>query len=536
MNEHLIRNIFKIIISFITYYSGILPVLLKIFLKKGLYVFSYHGFNTFINSYWKFGSLFYSNYRGNFEKQIQFFNKYMKKIESFDLENNAYDNPTYFLTFDDGYKDNFDLALGILKKYSIPGMFLITTGVIGTNNLLWYDEVRLLYEYKKRKNILSSIRLKKQCKNKLDELKQQGYKEFIKNFEGKQKFQNTNFRMMMDWDEIKKAYNNRIMIGSHTHTHPILTKLNFNQQEKEIESSIEIIKKQLDYVPIFFSYPEGTNDSYNSDTINILKRSGIKYSFTTSNGFNNEQSTPYRLKRIGVNPSDQIPLLALKIIITVIKDILKNNRIRELKYSSRQYGFLNSFIRALKKILKIFGLHFETYYILHRNLNKEIKLFSLPEKIKVKRITYKDFKESEFFYRYPQSKKKLYIERFSNNAYEAFGVKINDTLVYITWIATDYLRIKPIRFERKLKKNEGVLVDSLALPKARRLGIHRFMNGYRLEKLKRRGVKKVYAAVLAENIPALKTQIKHDLRQGEKITWFKFGNLEKYFRKEVNFK
>jgi|GEM_PF-2261519 len=536
MNDRFLLNIFKIVFSFIIYYSGIFFILKKVFLRKGFYVFNYHGLNTFVNDFWRFGSLFFSNYKQNFEKQIQFFDKYLNKPENFDLKSIYYEKSKYILTFDDGYKDNFDIVFPLLKKYSIPSIFFITTSVIGEDKLLWYDRVRHYYEDKEKKNILDSARLKRQCKNKLSELKQRGYLEFISSLKNNIKSPPKNVRLMMNWDEIREVYNSGIMIGSHTHTHPILTQLNFNQQKQEIESSIGIINKHLDYLPITFAYPEGVKGSFNNDTINILRKFGIKYAFTTVSGVNTELTSPFCLKRIAVNPSEPIPVLALKLVRVVIQDKFKNNLMKELKVSIEQYGLFNSFRRLGKKFFGLFGLHFETYYILHRSLGEEIKLFDLSEEIEVKRITYKDFEESEFFYRYPQSKKNLYKERFSNKACQAFGVTISDNLVYMTWIGTDFLRIERIHLEQKLKKGEGVLVDSYALPEARRLGIHQYMNGYRLEQLKEKGVNRVYAAVLAENIPALKTQIKHEFKQGEKITWIKLGKLEKYYRKQVNFK
>jgi GNAT superfamily N-acetyltransferase len=196
---------------------------------------------------------------------------------------------------------------------------------------------------------------------------------------------------------------------------------------------------------------------------------------------------------------------------------------------------MNSLRRLLKKIGNIFGFRLETYYVLHRTLDEEIKQFPLSEETCIKELTYEDFKDSEFFHLYPQNKKDLYKKRFSDQAYHAYGVSIDDELVYMTWIATDFLSIGKILIEKPLEQDEGVLVDSFVLPKARRHGIHMYMNGYRLKKLKEKGVRKVYAAVLAENTPALKTQIKHGFRQGEKITWLKWGKLQKYFKKSINF-
>ena len=149
-----------------------------------------------------------------------------------------------------------------------------------------------------------------------------------------------------------------------------------------------------------------------------------------------------------------------------------------IKDSVVQYGLFNSIKRLLKKVLSFSGLKWETYYLLHRELEGEIKTYNPVEDFEVKELNYNDFKDSEFYRIYPQEKKALYQERFSNPAYWAFGVFLRESLVYMTWIATDYVRVEKIDFEEKLGEKEGFLLDSYTLPKARGLGIHLFMNGF----------------------------------------------------------
>jgi len=48
------------------------------------------------------------------------------------------------ITFDDGYSDNYDYAFPLLTRHKIPGVFYVTTGLIGSNKLLWADAVRYI--------------------------------------------------------------------------------------------------------------------------------------------------------------------------------------------------------------------------------------------------------------------------------------------------------------------------------------------------------------------------------------------------------
>ncbi len=44
------------------------------------------------------------------------------------------------ITFDDGYRDNHDIALPILKKYGVPATFFVTTGFLD-GDVMWNDVV-----------------------------------------------------------------------------------------------------------------------------------------------------------------------------------------------------------------------------------------------------------------------------------------------------------------------------------------------------------------------------------------------------------
>jgi peptidoglycan/xylan/chitin deacetylase (PgdA/CDA1 family) len=42
------------------------------------------------------------------------------------------------MTLDDGYLDNFELALPVFKKYNVPFIIFIASGLVDGNALLWW--------------------------------------------------------------------------------------------------------------------------------------------------------------------------------------------------------------------------------------------------------------------------------------------------------------------------------------------------------------------------------------------------------------
>jgi peptidoglycan/xylan/chitin deacetylase (PgdA/CDA1 family) len=45
------------------------------------------------------------------------------------------------ITFDDGYRDNYEIAFPILKAEGVPATFFIATGFVDTPRLPWWDEI-----------------------------------------------------------------------------------------------------------------------------------------------------------------------------------------------------------------------------------------------------------------------------------------------------------------------------------------------------------------------------------------------------------
>ena len=85
-----------------------------------------------------------------FKKQLKFLNKHFKIITPSEFSqtmnsNGSFDSRTCLITFDDGWLDNYDNALPILRKYKFPAVIFLSTNFIGTNSVFWQERFKGLF-------------------------------------------------------------------------------------------------------------------------------------------------------------------------------------------------------------------------------------------------------------------------------------------------------------------------------------------------------------------------------------------------------
>jgi peptidoglycan/xylan/chitin deacetylase (PgdA/CDA1 family) len=173
-----------------------------------------------------------------------------------------------WVTFDDGWKDNYTNALPILKKYSIPATFFVTTGYV--NKTVMPEKT----------------------------------------------FDNDAF---MNWQEIKEVSEAGISIGAHTVSHRILSGLSGKELEEEIIESKNEIEQRLGKRVISFAYPAGRRRHYCLEKCApILKKNNFELAVNTIGGFNAPGSGNelYDLNRMGSSYEDMLELFKFKISLS----------------------------------------------------------------------------------------------------------------------------------------------------------------------------------------------------------------------------
>jgi peptidoglycan/xylan/chitin deacetylase (PgdA/CDA1 family) len=122
--------------------------------------------------------------------------------------------PLVFLTFDDGYDDNFDYAFPALMKYGVRATFFLTTGLIERNS-----------------STLSRFLRERNCSP--DMLK------------------------TLDWGQIREMRSAGMIFGAHTHTHRNLATLDDTAAVEELRLSKAILEDKLAEPIRLMAYPYG---------------------------------------------------------------------------------------------------------------------------------------------------------------------------------------------------------------------------------------------------------------------------------------
>jgi peptidoglycan/xylan/chitin deacetylase (PgdA/CDA1 family) len=216
------------------------------------------------------------------------------------------DKPLIALTFDDGYVDNLQFAVPILKEHGLRATFFVVSGLMGAQLPPWYDLVaRCAKDLENRgegstlegnRDELSrnfgSMKLVQGAKGLAPELRQQLVDNLLQRLGQPPDFQPQD--LVMDPSQVQVLATLGHEIGSHSVSHEILPLLEANSLEREIRLSKEQLEETVQMPITSFCFPNG---DFDERVLDIVKSCGYSNAVTTLTGANDIGAEAFTLRR-----------------------------------------------------------------------------------------------------------------------------------------------------------------------------------------------------------------------------------------------
>ena len=315
---------------------GVLRLLESVALRWGLLVVNYHRIGNCENN--RFDDGVFSASAEAFEAQVVYLRKHFRlltltELLEFSRTGFPFPEPCALITFDDGYRDNFDRAFPILRKHNASAVFFVPTDYIENPHLPWWDHIAYVVKTTKcrtlalktnppvtidltttsRKDAIFQILQVFKMASKaneavfLSQLEEAAEVQVDRTALGRELF--------MSWSDLRRMVAAGMSIGSHTHTHQILAQLSETQQHYELKLSKEILQERLQQPVDSISYPVGVLGTFTTRTKQLSKDSGYQIGFAFYGGINRPgQTDPFEIKRIGIDATDTLSLSRTRIV------------------------------------------------------------------------------------------------------------------------------------------------------------------------------------------------------------------------------
>jgi peptidoglycan/xylan/chitin deacetylase (PgdA/CDA1 family) len=198
-----------------------------------------------------------------FERHCRFYRRYFRVVPLRELVYQiAHGQPIdrhLAITFDDGYRDNFENARPVLEKLSLPATFFVVTEWMGTDVVPWWDHVR-------------GVR-----------------------------------HPWMTWDEVRALHHSGFEIGAHTRSHADLGKVSLANARDEVLGARLELERRLGARVESFAYPYGGRKHVTEASRDVIRGAGFRCCCSSFGGINPAGTDPFFLKRVPVSPWHRSP-------------------------------------------------------------------------------------------------------------------------------------------------------------------------------------------------------------------------------------
>jgi peptidoglycan/xylan/chitin deacetylase (PgdA/CDA1 family) len=161
------------------------------------------------------------------------------------------------LTFDDGYRDNLENALPVLRRHGYPAVLFVPVAFLDDGRPLPHEET------------LHVLGVHNET---------------------------------LDWDELAELEAGGVRVESHGIGHRPLSELDPAEATREIALSKLRLEERLGREVEAFAFVKGSQADYRPEHASLVQQAGYKLAFTSVSGANGPGTDPFRLRRYNIEP------------------------------------------------------------------------------------------------------------------------------------------------------------------------------------------------------------------------------------------
>jgi peptidoglycan/xylan/chitin deacetylase (PgdA/CDA1 family) len=203
------------------------------------------------------------------------------------------------ITFDDGYADNFHVALPILQRHGLTATFFIATGFLDGGRM-WNDTIIETVRRRNDGNGHGIDERRAAIASLINDIKYKSIAERVALTEALAQQAQVQLPndLMMTRAEVKAMRQAGMLIGAHTVSHPILARLTDDEARQEIGDSKRFLEELLGERVGLFAYPNGKpGEDYLPATVEVVRSLGFDAAVSTQWGASRMGDDLLQIKR-----------------------------------------------------------------------------------------------------------------------------------------------------------------------------------------------------------------------------------------------